>query len=107
MQLITLNSQVNSDGLLQLQLPDEFKNHHVTVTIRPESPEWLSVLQKTAGTIPDLERPSQGKQRQPFGKFIEELVSDIPPDILESLPTDGAEQHDHYIYGTPISRLTH
>lgn len=61
MQLITLQSQVNSDGLLQLQLPDEFKNHNVTVTIRPESTEWLSVLQKTAGAIPDLERPEQGE----------------------------------------------
>ena len=61
MEVITLNAQINSDGLLQLQLPDRFKNHHVTVTIRSESPEWLSVLQKTAGTIPDLERPSQGE----------------------------------------------
>ncbi len=43
----------------------------------------------------------QQGQRKPFGSFIEELVSDIPPDILETLPTDGAEQHDHYIYGTP------
>jgi|GEM_PF-1753145 len=61
MQLITLHSQVNSDGLLQLQLPDEFKDRNVTVTIQPEVPEWLSVLQKTAGTIPDLERPPQGE----------------------------------------------
>jgi hypothetical protein len=61
MQLITLQSYVNSDGLLQLQLPDEFKNHKVTVTIQPDLPEWISVLQKTAGTIPDLERPDQGE----------------------------------------------
>ncbi len=61
MQLITLRSYVGSDGLLQLQLPDEFKNHDVTVVIRPEIPEWLSTLQKTAGSIPDLERPIQGE----------------------------------------------
>jgi hypothetical protein len=61
MQLVTLHSHVGSDGLLQLQLPDELKNQDVTVTIRPEKPEWLSILQKTAGTIPDLERPSQGE----------------------------------------------
>jgi hypothetical protein len=47
----------------------------------------------------------QQEQRQPFGAFIEELVSDIPPDILGSLPTDGAEQHDHYIYGAPKREL--
>ena len=64
MQLITLHSCVNSDGLLQLQLPEELKNHNVTVIIRPESPELLDLLQKTAGTIPDLERPEQGEYQE-------------------------------------------
>lgn len=32
---------------------------------------------------------------------IKERVSSIPDDVLEKLPTDGAENHDHYIYGTP------
>jgi hypothetical protein len=36
-----------------------------------------------------------------FGVFIEELIADIPQDVLDTLPTDSAEQHDHYIYGTP------
>ena len=43
----------------------------------------------------------QQKQPKSFGAFIEEIVSDIPSDILDNLPIDGAEQHDHYIYGTP------
>jgi hypothetical protein len=38
MQAITLHSRVSSDGSLQLQLPDELKNHDVTVIIKP-SPE--------------------------------------------------------------------
>jgi hypothetical protein len=61
MQIVTLHSHVGSDGLLQLQLPDELKNQDVTVIVRAETPEWLSVLQKTAGAIPDLERPPQGQ----------------------------------------------
>ncbi len=61
MQIITLHSHIGSDGILQLQLPDELKNQDVTVIVRPETPEWLSVLEKTAGTIPDLERPPQGQ----------------------------------------------
>jgi hypothetical protein len=28
-------------------------------------------------------------------------MSDVPPEIFESLPRDGASEHDHYIYGTP------
>lgn len=61
MQIVTLHSHVGSDGLLQLQLPDELKNQDVTVIVRAETPEWLSVLQKTARAIPDLERPPQGQ----------------------------------------------
>ena len=32
--------------------------------------------------------------------FIEASL-DIPDEELDRLPTDGATQHDHYIYGTP------
>ncbi|NET60475.1 MAG: hypothetical protein F6K47_31360 [Symploca sp. SIO2E6] len=61
MQTITLNSHIGSDGLLQLKLPEELKNQNVTVIIRPQTTEWLSILHKTAGNIPDLERPPQGE----------------------------------------------
>lgn len=29
------------------------------------------------------------------------FAADIPKEELARLPHDGAEQHDHYIYGTP------
>jgi hypothetical protein len=25
----------------------------------------------------------------------------VPPKMMAAMPTDGASQHDHYIYGTP------
>ena len=25
----------------------------------------------------------------------------VPPEILELLPTDGASEHDHYLYSAP------
>ncbi|MGB3296086.1 MAG: hypothetical protein WBB01_24135 [Phormidesmis sp.] len=43
----------------------------------------------------------QQEQEQPFSAFIEELVADIPPQVLSTLPTDSAAEHDHYIYDTP------
>jgi antitoxin component of MazEF toxin-antitoxin module len=43
-----------------------------------------------------LERP-----RRPIWERIAALVADVPPEELAKLPTDGASQHDHYIYGTP------
>jgi len=48
-----------------------------------------------------LHQTQAAKTKQPFWQFIEELTADIPPEVLETLPTDGAEQHDHYLYGTP------
>lgn len=42
---------------------------------------------------------------RPLWQFIEELVADIPPSVLDTLPSDGAAEHDHYIYGTPKQGL--
>jgi len=44
---------------------------------------------------------SRKRPERPIWQMVEELLSDIPQDVLDSLPTDGSEQHDHYIYGTP------
>jgi hypothetical protein len=32
---------------------------------------------------------------------VKDLVADIPDDVLDKLPTDGSENHDHYLYGAP------
>jgi len=39
--------------------------------------------------------------RRPFWERVAALTADIPPEELDKSPTDGASQHDHYIYGTP------
>jgi Arc/MetJ-type ribon-helix-helix transcriptional regulator len=38
---------------------------------------------------------------KPIWEVIEEENRSIPPEVWDALPTDLAEQHDHYIYGTP------
>lgn len=30
---------------------------------------------------------------------IRERMSKVPPEIMTTMPKDGASQHDHYIYG--------
>ncbi|MGB3292600.1 MAG: hypothetical protein WBB01_06430 [Phormidesmis sp.] len=42
----------------------------------------------------------QPERERSFSAFIEELVADIPPEVLGTLPTDSAAEHDHYIYDT-------
>ncbi len=51
-----------------------------------------------------LETPQVVPQAAKTGKSIwqiaEDFTQDLPATELAKLPIDGAEQHDHYIYGT-------
>jgi Arc/MetJ-type ribon-helix-helix transcriptional regulator len=40
-------------------------------------------------------------EHKPIWEVIEEIMRDVPDEELACLPVDGAEQVDHYIYGTP------
>jgi len=39
--------------------------------------------------------------KRTLGEQIAEIFADVSDEEWEKLPRDGAEQHDHYIYGTP------
>ncbi len=41
------------------------------------------------------------EEYRPIWEIAADLVRDIPQDILDNMPTDGAENHDHYLYGAP------
>jgi len=47
-------------------------------------------------TLPNKKTPLQR-----LGQIIDECFKDVPPEDFEKLPTDGAENHDHYLYGAP------
>jgi hypothetical protein len=38
---------------------------------------------------------------RPVWEMVLEVMRDVPREEIEQLPTDGSEQHDHYIYGSP------
>jgi Arc/MetJ-type ribon-helix-helix transcriptional regulator len=38
---------------------------------------------------------------KPIWERIQDMTADVPDEEWDKLPTDLAEQHDHYIYGTP------
>ena len=52
-------------------------------------------------TMSEEELLKRKRPEKPFWQMVEDLLRDIPPEDLARMPTDGAEQHDHYIYGTP------
>ena len=39
--------------------------------------------------------------RYSLEEMIDEITSRIPPEAWDNVPEDGAEQHDHYLYGSP------
>jgi hypothetical protein len=38
---------------------------------------------------------------QTAAEIILSRVRNVPPEIMATMPKDGASQHDHYIYGWP------
>ena len=55
--------------------------------------DWI---QKLAEPDPAVSRPYRH-----IADVILENMRDVPPEVMATLPKDGASQHDHYIYGWP------
>jgi hypothetical protein len=80
---------------LTIKLSDE----QATALQAKASAEGLSVeewIQKLAEPERSLSRPLPH-----IADLILENMKDVPPEIMATMPTDGASQHDHYIYGWP------
>jgi len=41
------------------------------------------------------------QKNRPIWEIAQDLIQDMTEEEISQLPIDGAEQHDHYIYGTP------
>jgi hypothetical protein len=51
-------------------------------------------------TTPPTDREAPPRHTH-LGDIAADLLHDVADDDFAQLPVDGAEQHDHYIYGTP------
>jgi Arc/MetJ-type ribon-helix-helix transcriptional regulator len=60
--------------------------------LKQEQAEAKQPVANQAETAPD---------RKPIWERILERSAAIPDEEWDKLPTDLAEQHDHYLYGTP------
>jgi hypothetical protein len=38
---------------------------------------------------------------EPFWKAFTRRMHSLPGEVFDQLPTDGASEHDHYVYGSP------
>jgi plasmid stability protein len=50
--------------------------------------------------LKESEAPTARNQK-PISQIIQEIMADVPAGELAKLPSDGASQHDHYLYGWP------
>jgi hypothetical protein len=61
--------------------------------------------QRVLSLVEELLKEKNGEQvsvlGRPLWEIAEEISSQIPVEEWEKLPPDGAEQHDHYLYGSP------
>ncbi len=56
---------------------------------------------KTPAALGDIGEKQFDTTAKPIWQEFEEVVSTLPAQVINVLPTDGADQHDHYIYGAP------
>ncbi|HLN29087.1 MAG TPA: AbrB/MazE/SpoVT family DNA-binding domain-containing protein [Gemmataceae bacterium] len=71
--------------------------------------EMLRQLGASSGSKLDVEADARGILLRPSGPaseksllaFFDETIRALPPEVVAEWPADGAEEHDHYIYGTP------
>jgi predicted DNA-binding antitoxin AbrB/MazE fold protein len=67
---------IYENGVLKPERPLPFKEHEkVKITVEQNGPS--------------------------LAERIVALARSLPPEIVETWPTDGASQHDHYLYGAP------
>ena len=56
---------------------------------------------QTVSETPSATQEPSPPARKPVWERIQDLTADVPDEEWDKLPTDLAEQHDHYLYGTP------
>lgn len=56
--------------------------------------------EKILDFVSELQAEEENSLQSLFRK-IEERGQNIPDEVWKELPSDGSEQHDHYLYGVP------
>jgi hypothetical protein len=51
--------------------------------------------------LEEVTRPGETTPRRHISQVIRERMSKIPAEVWKDFPSDGASEHDHYIYGVP------
>ena len=66
-----------------------------------EQLQLLSHFQKKLKEASQIAEPEAETTGQSLLNLFDSLIAGMTEEAIAQLPTDGAEQHDHYIYGIP------
>lgn len=58
-------------------------------------------MKRVLDFMQNLRKDKKVRKVKPISAIFEELSNEIPLDEWKELPSDGAENHDHYLYGAP------
>lgn len=58
-------------------------------------------MRQVLNFVNGLRKEKTTLQVKPISAIFEDLSGEIPLDEWRELPPDGAENHDHYLYGAP------
>lgn len=87
----------------------------ITLPLEPQEEARLRALAEAKGLTPEVivrealnrvlaeqsEATPAARPLQTAADIILSSMRDVPPEIMATMPKDGASQHDHYIYGWP------
>jgi hypothetical protein len=75
-----------------------YQGHVENGSVVLDSPVELPEGVKVEISVLPLDEPV--RDRKPIWEVALELAASIPEEDLQRVPTDGAINHDHYLYGT-------
>lgn len=58
-------------------------------------------MRRVLNFVNDLREEKKSSRAKAISAIFEDLSGEIPLEEWRKLPADGAENHDHYLYGAP------
>ena len=58
-------------------------------------------IREVLNFMQNLRKEKRKQKAKPISAIFEDLSNEISLEEWNELPTDGAENHDHYLYGAP------
>jgi Arc/MetJ-type ribon-helix-helix transcriptional regulator len=96
--------QINLPANLERSLLTEVQSGHFASVDDAIAEAVRLLLERAPGErepeSPEAVEPT-APSHKPIWEVFEEITASIPEEEWAKLPTNGAEQHDHYIYGSP------